>query len=249
MRVLRDKKVFPSQGQPADSLERLQRTHVYFVAIDYFTKLMEAASFVKLTKAQLAHFIKQNITCRYDLSPSKWIMLETATMIWWTLCMQLKIYHQNSTPYRSKMNGAVEAANKSIKKVLQKMIETYQDCIKLPFALFAYRTSIWSSSEGTPCSLFYGKEAILLIEIKIPSLWILMETKLEEAKWSATNPSSWILLKKKGCDLCHGQYYRKRIARAYDKKIKPRTFEKGDLVLTRFIYCDKSFDRRSFANI
>lgn len=51
MRVVRDKKVFPSQGQPADSLERLQRTHVYFVAIDYFTKLMEAASFVKLTKA------------------------------------------------------------------------------------------------------------------------------------------------------------------------------------------------------
>lgn len=211
---------------------------------------MEAALFVKLTKAQVAHFIKQNITCRYDLSPSKWIMLETATMIWWTLCMPLKIHHQNSTPYRTKMNGVVEATNKSIKKLLQKMIETYQDYIKLPFALFAYRTSIWSSSEGTPCSLFYGIEAVLLIEIKIPSLWILMETSLEEAKRVRNRFEQLNFIKEKRMtDLCHGQYYRKRIARAYDKKIKPRTFEKGDLVLTRFIYCDKSFDRRSSANI
>ena len=41
------------------------------------------------------------------------------------------------------MNGAVEAANKNIKKILVNMIETYKEWHEyLPFALYAYRTSI-----------------------------------------------------------------------------------------------------------
>ena len=52
------------------------------------------------------------------------------------LCEQFKIQHHNSYPYRSKMNGAVEAANKNIKKIVQKMTVTYKDWHEmLPFAL------------------------------------------------------------------------------------------------------------------
>lgn len=59
------------------------------------------------------------------------------------LCAQFESHHQNSTPYRSKINGIMEATNKNIKKILQKMTETYQDWHeKLSFALFAYRTYI-----------------------------------------------------------------------------------------------------------
>ena len=43
------------------------------------------------------------------------------------LCDDLKIQHHNSSPYRLKMNGAVEAANKNIKKIIQKMVVTYKD--------------------------------------------------------------------------------------------------------------------------
>ena len=39
------------------------------------------------------------------------------------LCQQFKIQHHNSAPYRPKMNGAVEAANKNVKKILSKMTE------------------------------------------------------------------------------------------------------------------------------
>ena len=34
------------------------------------------------------------------------------------MCEDFKIQHHNSTPYRPKMNGAVEAANKNIKKIV-----------------------------------------------------------------------------------------------------------------------------------
>ena len=43
------------------------------------------------------------------------------------LCQQFKIQHHNSAPYRPKMNGAVEAPNKNIKKIVKKMTVTYKD--------------------------------------------------------------------------------------------------------------------------
>jgi len=43
------------------------------------------------------------------------------------LCAKWKIKHSNSSPYKPKMNGIVEASNKNIKKIMQKMIVTYKD--------------------------------------------------------------------------------------------------------------------------
>ena len=43
------------------------------------------------------------------------------------LCEEFKIQQHNSMPYRRKMNRAVEAANKNIKKIIQKMIASYKD--------------------------------------------------------------------------------------------------------------------------
>ncbi|KAA3472701.1 RNA-directed DNA polymerase (Reverse transcriptase), Ribonuclease H [Gossypium australe] len=69
------------------------------------------------------------------------------------------------------MNGAVEAANKNIKKIMGKMTETYKDWHeKLSFALYAYRTSVRTSTRATHFLLVYKMEAVLPIEVKIPSL-------------------------------------------------------------------------------
>ena len=35
--------------------------------------------------------------------------------------------------------------------------------------------------------------------------------------------------------VCHGQCYQQRMARAYNKKVKPRSFKEGDLVLKRIL--------------
>ena len=55
------------------------------------------------------------------------------------LCEDFKIQHHDSTPYRPKMNGAVEGSNKNIKKIIQKMTMSYKDWHEmLPFALHGY---------------------------------------------------------------------------------------------------------------
>ena len=47
----------------------------------------------------------------------------------------------------------------------------------------AYRIAIRTSIGATPYSFMYGMEAVLPVEVKIPSLHILMKTQLEEAEW------------------------------------------------------------------
>ena len=87
------------------------------------------------------------------------------------LCKQFKIQHHNSSPYQPKMNGAVEAANKNIKKIIQKMTVTYKDWHEmLPFAIHGYRTSARTPTGETPYSLVYGMDAVLPIEVQIPFL-------------------------------------------------------------------------------
>jgi hypothetical protein len=80
------------------------------------------------------------------------------------------------------MNGAIEVANKNIKKIIQKMVVTYKDWHEmLSFVLHGYRTSLRTSTGATPFSLVYGMEVVLPVEVEIPSLRVLMEAKLTEA--------------------------------------------------------------------
>ena len=103
-----------------------------------------------------------------------------------TLCEQFKIQH-NSSPYRPKMNGAVEAANKNIKKIIQKMTVTYKDWHEmLLFAIHRYRTKTRTSTGETPYSLVYRMEAVLPIEVQIPSLRIMKDAGLSEYDWIQT---------------------------------------------------------------
>jgi len=67
----------------------------------------------------------------------------------------------------------------------------------LPFALHGYRMSVHTSIGAIPFSLVYRMEAVLPFEEEIPSLRVLMETQLEEAKWvqARFNPLNLIVEK------------------------------------------------------
>ena len=100
-----------------------------FVVIDYFTKRVEAASYASVTKSVVARFIKKEIICRYGLLEiiisDNELNLNNDMVI--EVCTRFKIKHHNLVPYRPKMNGAVEAANKNVKKIIAKATETYKD--------------------------------------------------------------------------------------------------------------------------
>ncbi|RDX75104.1 hypothetical protein CR513_45058, partial [Mucuna pruriens] len=78
----------------------------------------------------------------------------------------------------------------------------------LPFVLHGYRISVCTSTGATPYSLVYGMEAILPLEVEIPSLRVLVESKLEEAEWAQAHYEQFNLIEEKRlATLCHKQLY------------------------------------------
>ena len=203
------------------------------VAIDYFTKWVEAASYASVTRSVVVRIIKREVICRYGL-PSKIITdhgtnLNNKMMA--EMCEEFKIQHPNSTPYRPKMNEAVEAANKNIKK----MTVPYKDWHEmLPFALHGYRTSVRTSTGATPFSLVYGMEAVLPFEVEVLSLRLLAESGLKESEWAQAHFDQLNLIEgKRLAAMSHEHLYQKRVKNAFDKKVRSRRFSEGDLVLNK----------------
>ncbi|XP_027067852.2 uncharacterized protein [Coffea arabica] len=209
------------------------------VAIEYFIKWVETESYKHVTKKVVTDFLRKHIICRFGVP--KTLITDNAKNLNNDmvdgLCKQFKIKYRNSSIYRPQMNGAVEAANKKLKKIIRKMIERHRDWHeKLPYALMAYRTAIQTSTGATPYNLMYGMEAVLPAEVEIPSLRILMEAKLEEAEWIQQRHEQLSLIDEKMLNaICHGQCYQKRVARAYNKRVRPRIFTEGDKVLKHIL--------------
>ncbi|XP_070022510.1 uncharacterized protein [Nicotiana sylvestris] len=103
---------------------------------------------------------------------------------------------------------------------------------KLPFALLGYRITVRTSVGATPYLLVYGTEAVIPAEVEIPSLRIIMESEIEDTEWVKTRLEQLMLIdEKRLAAVCFGQLYQQRMARAYNKKVHPRKFEVGQLVL------------------
>ncbi|XP_015081458.1 uncharacterized protein K02A2.6-like [Solanum pennellii] len=156
------------------------------VAIDYFTKWIEATTHKSVTKKVVDDLVKNSFICRFEIPES--IINDNDTNLnsdlMRSMCEKFKISNQNSTAYGPQMNGAVEAANENIKRILRKMIDNYKHWQeKLPFALLGYHTTIRTSTGTTPYFLVYGTEDVIPTEVEIPSLRIIQKAKLSDADW------------------------------------------------------------------
>jgi transposase InsO family protein len=149
------------------------------VAIDYFTKWAEVMPTFDNTGKTASLFIfnhiiayfgvPQAIVTDHDSHFRNFMMSE--------LTENLCLLHENSTPYYPQANGQVEAINKVLITMLQRMIGIHKKIwhTMLFSTLWAYRTSINSATGFTPFRLVYGLEAILPIECEIPSLKLVVE--------------------------------------------------------------------------
>ena len=78
----------------------------------------------------------------------------------------IEVAKTRTTPYHPQGDGQVERLNKSLVKILSKLISDHRrdwaDC--LPKALLAYNTSVHESTGFTPYRLMFGREAILPLD-------------------------------------------------------------------------------------
>ena len=81
-------------------------------------------------------------------------------------CESMGIQLVHSTSYYTEGNGLAESSNKSLFRIIKKILETNQKSwdSKLKFALWADKRSIGTS----PFKLVYGTEAIFPIQLILP---------------------------------------------------------------------------------
>ena len=79
-------------------------------------------------------------------------------------------------------------------------------------------------------------EAVLPMEVQIPSLRIMKDAGLSEDDWIQTRLDQLNLIdEKRVTAVCHGQTYKKRMIKAFNKKVQRQTYQVGDLVIKRII--------------
>jgi hypothetical protein len=95
------------------------------LAIDYFTKWVEAISLKKVTSENMVEFVKEHIIYRFGIPQTittdqgaQFVSLEFREF---AESMGIKLF--NSSPYYAQANGQAEASNKIMIKLIQKKID------------------------------------------------------------------------------------------------------------------------------
>jgi hypothetical protein len=77
-------------------------------------------------------------------------------------------------------------------------------------------------------------EVVMPLKIKISSLRILKDIELDESEWARLR-FEWLNLidEKRLVVICHHQLYQSIMAKAYNKKVRPKVFKEEYLVLKK----------------
>lgn len=213
------------------------RLHQYILAAtDYFSKWSEAIPLKAVKAEDVAKFIKTHIIYRFGV-PFKKISdnasyFKCRAMV--TMCEKYKIQHAFSSSYNPTANGQAEAFNKVLCNILKKMVSTnkrdWHD--RLPEALWAYHTTVRTTTVCTPFNLVYGSEAVLPLEVHLPSLRIARRLTNPNENTQVRLAELEALDEKRLAVQQRLEIYQAQIAGAFNKRVKFRSFKIGDLVLT-----------------
>ncbi|CAN6711337.1 unnamed protein product [Malus baccata var. baccata] len=172
------------------------------VATDYFTKWVEASAVKSITSAVVKNFIEAKILHRYGVP-------ETIS------------------------NGQAEASNKILVNIIKRMVidspEKWHEM--LGNTLWAYRTSKRAGTGTTPYALTFGQDAVLPMEINVSSVRIQNQFGLHSAEYIEAMCQGIEDLDAARIEALNQiQEGKIVVARAYNKKVKVKSFKEGDLV-------------------
>ena len=209
-----------------------QFTHA-IVAVDYFSKWVEARAVTGITCQDVKNFLWKNIITRYGIP--RIIVTDNGTQFEGApideLCQRLHIRHHFSPVCYPQANGQVEVMNRTIftgiKKNLQDSRNQWPE--ELHRVLWSYRTTPSSATGHTPFSLVYGTEAIIPVEVGLPSMR--MRGFDEELNNSRMREHLDLADELRDQALYKMVKYKQLMSRFYNRRVRTRQFREGDLVL------------------
>ena len=134
----------------------------------------------------IAKFLYENIITKFGCP--KELVSDRGTYFINTVIEQLTtkylIKHRKSTPYHPRANGQTKKTNGILCKIFTKIVQgsntNWDACIY--DALWAYRCAYKVTTKSTAFQLVYGQEAILPIEMELPSLRIAIVERMGDGE-------------------------------------------------------------------
>ena len=211
------------------------------VATDYFTKWVEAEPLSSITELDTKNFVWKNIITRFGIPRT--LVSDNGTQFdsnfFKSFCQEYGIRNVYSTPAYPQSNGQAEISNKVLLDRIKKRLDRAKGrwAEELPSVLWAYRTTPRCSTSATPFSLAYGMEAVIPLEVGLPTL----RSELCEQGLNDLNVARELDLaeERREAVAIRLAAYQQQLARGYNPKVKERKFAMGELVLKKTLPGDR----------
>jgi hypothetical protein len=202
------------------------------VAVEYFSKWVEAKPLLSITSATIQKFFWQNIVCRFGVPHEVTVdngkqfdstdFKEFCTYLETKLCFA-SVYHPQS-------NGAVERANGVIFAGIKRSITDLPKskwAEELPRVIWSHNTTTSRTTQFSPFKLLYGEEAMLPEELCLGT-WRDTPSSDEDLKASVQNIEEVLLQAAANLSSYQDETRRWKI-----KKIWPKLIRSEDLMLRK----------------
>ncbi|GFZ01032.1 hypothetical protein Acr_14g0006670 [Actinidia rufa] len=212
----------------------LQRKFL-IVAIDYFTKWIEAQPLAKITEKNTRDFVWKHLVCRFGVP--KVIISDNARQFdndrFRLFCSDLAISHHFSSPSHPQANEQVEVTNRTVLRNLKARLERSKSewAENLPSILWAYHTTSRIPTGETPYSMVFGTESVIPVEIGMPSFKV--STFDKETNKAELRLNLDLLEERRESAELRQTAYKCQVAKYYNQRVRHRSFLPGDLVLRK----------------
>ncbi|XP_030932161.1 uncharacterized protein LOC115957947 [Quercus lobata] len=155
-------------------------------------------------------------------------------------CSSLGIKNQFSSLGHPQANGQTEVTNRTLLKIIKTKLDEAKGAWpeELPIVLWAYRTTARTPTGETPFKLTYGTEAVIPVEVGVTS--IRRETFTEGLNDDELRLNLDCLDEVRDNASSRMTKYQKKMAEYYNKRVKLRRLDIGDLVLRKITAATKN---------
>ena len=212
------------------------------VAVDYFTKWVEAEPLATIIEQKIRNFVWRSIICRFGI-PRALVSdngKQFDNLKFRDFCTELGIKNYYSSPAHPQSNGQAEVTIRTLKATLKTKFEDLKGkwVEYLPEVLWAYKITRKSATQETPFALAFGTKVVALVEIGLKSPRIELASMEHNEEALCLNLD--FLDEKRDQVLKRTEDYQRKIAKYYDQKVKPRSYKPGDLVLKKLLPARKN---------